>query len=105
MSEASDCHDAMHGLVSGLGNALFVGMANGRAQHAQRQANIARCSSAASGARADVYAATAADLRERLADADDDICRLTAERDDFERRLRNLAMYVNDLRDAGKIAA
>ena len=105
MSEASDCHDAMHGLFSGLGNALFVGMANGRAQHAQRQANIARCGSAASGARADVYAATAANLRERLADAEEDVARLTIERDDFERRLANLVRYVNGLRDAGKLAA
>ena len=104
-NEAEACHDVVHGLFSGAATAMMVGVSNARAANERRRANEFACGQAAAAARGAVLSETAFALRERLADAEDDVARLTAERDDLERKLRLLATEYQRLRAETRVAA
>ena len=104
-NEGERFHDDMHGLFTGVGTAMMIGVANARAANARRRENEAACTAAAAGARGAVLADTVFSLRERLADAEEDVAVLTAERDDLEGKLRMMATAYKRLRAETRAAA
>lgn len=99
-------------LVSGFENAMgaiafagIVGMAQGRARAADRRAREARCDAAARAAEGEVYAATAAQLRERLADAEEDVVFLREENEQLRADLDTLCAWISEQKRAGKLLA
>lgn len=104
MNDAEACGQHMHGALGGIAGALMVGMAASRVQSVQRQARVARCAAAGSAAAANVHAASAAVLRERLADAEDDYAVLHEEHLRVRSQLDALCAWVAAGRASGRIA-
>ena len=97
--------DVMHGIMGGLSIAVALGMADGRARNAQRREHAARCGAAARAAEGRVYAATAAGLRERLADAEEDVAFLQEENATLQGKVDTLCAFITAERAAGRMAA
>ena len=97
--------DAMHGVLGGIGMAVALGMADGRARAAQCREHAARCGAAARAAEGRVYADTAAQLRERLADAEEDAAYLREENAALQGKVDTLCAFITTERVAGRMAA